>query len=208
MSALSMLKNVRKNIIYNSAVASNRIRPFSEEVDNNLRNIIYSVMPAIIYIKYERPTRPPGNCRERAYLLSTAIENSVVVFGNQDDIGEHFWVETQDICYDPTSLLEYEKDVYYSLHGIKKTTVISQDELASLGFIQYCHRRKIEDFDTDPTYFRDLDFLLSYIQGGLKYRALKEYKEEVDLYLERLGYYRKKTEVLKQNIFKSGQFML
>lgn len=80
---LNALKSVRRNIIYNNAVATNRIRTFSEEVDNGLRNIIYSVMPAIIYIKYERSTAPPGNCMERAYLLSTAIDDSVVVLENK-----------------------------------------------------------------------------------------------------------------------------
>lgn len=73
---------------------------------NVRRNIIYSVMPAIIYIKYERPTAPPGNCMERAYLLSTAIEDSVVVYGEQSEIGMHFWVENGSTCYDPTSLME------------------------------------------------------------------------------------------------------
>ncbi len=205
---LNALKNVRRNIIYNNAISTNRIRPFSEEVDNGLRNIIYSVMPAIIYIKYERPTAPPGNCMERAYLLSTAIDDSVVVFGKQSEIGMHFWVEKDNICYDPTSLMEYDKDIYYDVTGIKSVEVISREELEDLGFVQYCRKRKIEDFGKDPVYFQDLNFLLPYIQGGLKYRAMPEYKKEIDDYLERIGFYQKRDELLRQNIFKTGSFML
>lgn len=202
MASIGVLKSVRRNIIYNSAVSNNRIRPFSNFLDEKLRTIIYSVMPAIIYIKYERPLKPPGNCRERAYLLSVAIDNSVVVSGEQYDIGEHYWVEDGDTCYDPTSLLEYDKDVYYSVNGIKNVKVISHKELEELGFIQYCKRRKISDFDKDPVYLSDLDAILPYIFNSVKYRALPEYKKEIDDYLERLGYYRKKDEKLRQDLFR------
>lgn len=164
---------------------------------NVRRNIIYSVMPAIIYIKYERPTALPGNCMERAYLLSTAIEDSVVVYGEQSEIGMHFWIENGSTCYDPTSLMEYDKDVYYDVNGIKRVDVISRDELESLEFIQYCRKRKIEDFDTDPAYFQDLNFLFPYIQDDLKYRAMPDIKKEIDDYLERIGYYQKRDEVLR-----------
>lgn len=87
---LSFIKNVRKNVLYNSAVSTNKIREFSEYVDNNLRDIIYTVLPAIIYIKYERPTTPPGNCMERSLLLSEAVPNSIVVKGILDEIVEHY----------------------------------------------------------------------------------------------------------------------
>lgn len=106
----------------------------------------------------------------------------------------HFWVEKDNI--------------YYDINGIKNVEVISREELEDLGFIQYCRKRKIEDFGKDPVYFQDLNFLLQYIQGGLKYRAMPEYKKEIDDYLERIGFYQKRDELLRQNIFKTGSFML
>lgn len=202
-SALKLIKDIRRNIILNTAIQNNKIRPFSDSIDNNLREVIYAVLPAIIYIKYERPTSPPGNCLERAYLLSEAVPNSCVVSAKFENIGEHFWVESGNICYDPTSLLEYDKDVYYDINNIKKTKIISRSELDSLGFIQYCRRRKISDFSTDPTYYSDLDAILSFIFKSVKYRAMPEYKQEIDNYLERLGYYQKRDELLRQSLYRN-----
>lgn len=203
MGALSFLKDVRRNIIYNSAVTSNKIREFNPMIDENLRNVIYTVLPAIIYIKYERPMKHTGNSQERAYLLSAAIPDSTVVVGEVVDIGEHFWVESGNVCYDPTSLLEYDKDVFYDINGIKKTQVISKAELEQTDFIQFCHQRKISDFENDPTYFTDLEALLPMIIKGIKYRAMPEYKKEIDDYLKKIGYYRKRDEKLKQDLFRN-----
>lgn len=208
MSTLDKLRNMRRSIIYNNALAKKQIRPFDEATYDNLRKIIYSVLPAIIYIKFERPLTPPGNCMERAYLLSTAIEGSNVVFGHHSDIGTHFWVEKGMNCYDPTSLMEYDKDVYYKLNGIKNAEVITDDELKSLGVIKYCHRRKIEDFDTDPSYCKNLSTILPFVQERVLYSGNPEYKKELDDYLDRLGYYQKRDKLLKQSNFNSGRFMI
>lgn len=200
---LSFIKNVRKNVLYNSAVSTNKIREFSEYVDNNLRDIIYTVLPAIIYIKYERPTTPPGNCMERSLLLSEAVPKSIVVKGILDEIGEHYWVEDEDTCYDPTTLLEYDKDVFYALNNVKNPEVITREELDNLGFIQYCRRRKVGDFKTDSIYFRDLETILPLIIKSIKYRAMPEYKKEIDNYLERIGYYQRKDENLRYTLFRN-----
>ncbi len=202
-SALKFLKDIRKNIVFNSAFQNNKIREFSEDINENLRNIIYAVLPAIIYIKYERPMTPPGNCMERAYLLSESVPNSIVVKGKITDTGEHFWVESGSTCYDPTSLLEYDKDVYYLVNAVKNPQIISRSELDQTGFIQYCRRRKISDFNSDPTYFNDLDSILPFLINGVKYRAMPEYKKEIDDYLERLGYYQKKDELLRDKLFRN-----
>lgn len=203
MGAIGFLKSIRKNVLYNAAVSANKIREFSEEIDNNLRNTIYTVLPSIIYLKYERPMNLSGNSMERAYLLSIAVPDSYVVVGDVDGIGEHYWVETLETVYDPTSLLEYDKDVYYVLNTFKSLQVITREELDQTGFIQFCRRRQMQDFQTDSTYFYDLETILPFIQNGIKYRALPEYKKEIDDYLEKLEYYQKKDELLRYNLFRN-----
>lgn len=37
--------------------------------------------------------------------------------------------------------MEYDKDIYYDINGIKNVEVISREELEDLGFIQYCRKR-------------------------------------------------------------------
>ncbi len=72
-SNLMHLKKLRSRIIYNKAISRGKIKAFSEDIYDSLRQMIYVTLPAIIYIKFERPLTPPGNCMDRAYIISAAI---------------------------------------------------------------------------------------------------------------------------------------
>lgn len=162
---------------------------------------MYASLPAIIYIKYEKPMVPSGNCLERAYILSLAIPDSVVVTGTVEINGErdfHYWVEKGETCYDPTNLTETDKDLYYSVNGIENTTIISREELSNTGFIKYCVSRKMSDYLTDFRYQNSLDAVLPLVLNGARYSYDENYKWEIDNYLNRIGYYKLKEEKAKQ----------
>ncbi|MCX4248660.1 MAG: hypothetical protein OSJ65_02715 [Bacilli bacterium] len=195
-SNLMHLKKLRSRIIYNKAISRGKIKAFSEDIYDSLRQMIYVTLPAIIYIKFERPLTPPGNCMDRAYIISAAIKDSNVVCGKLSDIGIHYWVEKGETCYDPTSLYEYDKDVYYSLYGVKDVFTITSEELAGTEFIKYCHKRNVDDISGDPNFLRDLEAILPIVWYVAYTSRNVEYQEEIKNYLSRVGYLEKKNKII------------
>ncbi len=185
---VTALKKYKREVLFNSAETENKIREFDPAIYDNLRNSIYVVLPSIIYIKYNRPLTPPGNCMERSFILSTAIPNSYVAYGDAADIGIHYWVECDGVCYDPTSLFEYDKEVYYKLNNIRNVDIITREELDGLGFIKYCREKSFDDFKTDPALKDQLDAILTIVLNGVDYRDNPEYKSEIDTFINKIGY--------------------
>lgn len=189
---ISSLWQYRRHVLIEDALRKNKIRDFDPSIYDNLRNSIYTVLPSIIYIKYNRPTKPPGNCMERSYIISTAIPNSHVAYGDIPGTGRHYWVECDGVCYDPTSLSEYDKDVYYKIKSISNAGIISREELDGLGFIKFCREKTIEDVKKDPLLMDQLYATSTIIMHTKDYQEDPEYQEDLDSYLEKVGLFKQR----------------
>jgi len=166
------------------------VKPFDDELYERLSYVTFSCIPASIQIKYLRPTCPPGQCYERSWIITMAFDECYLVRGDLADYkaffgeeqGGHGWVEHDGWVYDPTTLLKYNKNLYYMLHNPNPRNIIkhTKEEVFKNPDYQKCISGQISK--------SSLFTILLLIQGIAEKSNDESFINEVAKYLKDLGY--------------------
>lgn len=144
---------VREAFMFDNAARTGLVKPFNDKLYDRLKNYCFAGIPLNIQVKYCVPNGMEGKCDIRARYLMFAFDNATLVKGNKGclevlfgkDKGEHWWVEDETSVYDPTSLLEYDKDFYYRLNRVKDVKKFSEEDLLEDPYIKKINNSSYED---------------------------------------------------------------
>ena len=122
----------RLELLFNKAVNEGKITEFDQEIYDLMDGTIIACLPVSLYIKYSKYLFPEGTCYDRSLYMFLALDNAVLVRGNNKDLevrygkghGGHGWIEIGDYVYDPSLMLKFDKATYYKIYGcsdVRKT---------------------------------------------------------------------------------------
>lgn len=126
----------KMNLQIRKGLLDGRITPFSEDFYEKLRHTYIDCLPVSIHIKYLKPIVPPGKCYDRSLYMFFSFDNAILVRGDiknlelkygLNDAG-HGWIEIDNYVYDPTSLMRFDKDLYYQIYQPKNIIKCNKDE--------------------------------------------------------------------------------
>ena len=115
----------RLELLFNKAVNEGKITEFDQEIYDLMDGTIIACLPVSLYIKYSKYLFPEGTCYDRSLYMFLALDNAVLVRGNNKDLevrygkghGGHGWIEIGDYVYDPSLMLKFDKATYYKIYG-------------------------------------------------------------------------------------------
>lgn len=124
----------RLNILFNKGLKEGKITRFDEEIFDEMSNTIIACLPVSLYIKYSNHLFAQGTCYDRSLYMFLALDDALLVRGDNKDLeynyGKghegHGWVEIGDYVYDPSLMLKFDKDTYYSIYGCSNVKKIDK----------------------------------------------------------------------------------
>lgn len=124
----------RLNILFNKGLKEGKITRFDEEIFDKMSNTIIACLPVSLYIKYSNHLFAQGTCYDRSLYMFLALDDALLVRGDNKDLeynyGKghegHGWVEIGDYVYDPSLMLKFDKDTYYSIYGCSNVKKIDK----------------------------------------------------------------------------------
>ena len=124
----------RLNILFNKGLKEGKITRFDEEIFDKMSNTIIASLPVSLYIKYSNHLFAQGTCYDRSLYMFLALNDALLVRGDNKDLeynyGKghegHGWVEIGDYVYDPSLMLKFDKDTYYSIYGCSNVKKIDK----------------------------------------------------------------------------------
>ena len=124
----------RLNILFNKGIKEGKITRFDEEIFEKMSNTIIACLPVSLYIKYSNHLFAQGTCYDRSLYMFLALNDALLVRGDNKDLeynyGKghegHGWVEIGDYVYDPSLMLKFDKDTYYSIYGCSNVKKIDK----------------------------------------------------------------------------------
>lgn len=124
----------RLNILFNKGLKEGKITRFDEEIFDKMSNTIIACLPVSLYIKYSKYLFAQGTCYDRSLYMFLALDDALLVRGDNKNLeynyGKghegHGWVEIGDYVYDPSLMLKFDKDTYYSIYGCSNVKKIDK----------------------------------------------------------------------------------
>jgi len=124
----------RLNILFNKGLKEGKITRFDEGIFDKMSNTIIACLPVSLYIKYSNHLFAQGTCYDRSLYMFLALNDALLVRGDNKDLeynygkghGGHGWVEIGDYVYDPSLMLKFDKDTYYSIYGCSNVKKIDK----------------------------------------------------------------------------------
>lgn len=124
----------RLNILFNKGLKEGKITRFDEEIFDKMNNTIIACLPVSLYIKYSNHLFAEGTCYDRSLYMFLALDDALLVRGDNIDLeynyGKghegHGWIEIGDYVYDPSLMLKFDKDTYYSIYGCSNVKKIDK----------------------------------------------------------------------------------
>ncbi len=122
------------------AIQDGRIRPFEQEVIENLRNVYYAGVPLSITILATSCCRKW--CHTMAPNLTRGMNHFKLVYGNvnyfpiEEGYPNHSWVIKDGFVYDTTDGIRWDQDSYYSLFCPEEVEVYTEDTIDSYDVYQ------------------------------------------------------------------------
>ncbi len=147
----------KTTLLFNQGLINKKIVPFDEEFYEKMSHTFFNGLPISLHIKYLKPLPGmPGECYDRSLFMFFCFPESLLCRGFHKtlelDYGKenegHGWIEIGDYVYDPSLLMKFDKELYYSIYmptNIKKYTIS-----------QYCsttERKKLYDDITKTTIY-------------------------------------------------------
>ena len=175
------------------------IRPFDEELYNELNKTIFCNIPVDIDIKYLKPSVSPGRCYDRSLGMFFAMPNSYLVRGNlkyfkifgDEEEPNHGWVERDGLVYDPTWRLIFDKNYYYKMFNVEEVVRANHEEFCNVSkeneelFIKVKSTTRESLKENGPDRYM-LPVSVPLLRGIAE--ANEPFKKELELYLEEINY--------------------
>ena len=190
----------KMNLLYQDGLSRNKIIPFDEEFYDSISNTFIGGLPVSIHIKYLRPIIPPGKCYERSLYMFFCFDDALLVRGNIKNLelkygkenSGHGWIEKDGYVYDPTSLLRYEKELYYDIYNPKNITRCNIEEYCKYDSNKELYEDiKNTTIDSYKTNFRkkmDLLLTIPLIEEEAKRSNDKDFINDLFDYINKLDY--------------------
>ena len=185
--------------LYKLGIKRGLIKPFDEELYQELNKTIFCNIPVDMDIKYLKPTERPGRCYDRSLEMFFAMSNSYLVrgnleyfrmFGDEEEIN-HGWVERDNLVYDPTWRCTFNKDYYYKMFKVDNVEKINHEEYCSVSkeneelFISTKQRTRESLRVNGPDRYM-LPVSVPLLKGIAEND--ENFKKELDKYLEEINY--------------------
>lgn len=123
---------IRFSIMFEKAMQEGKITKFDDEIFEKMSNTIISCLPVSFYIKYSNQLFDQGTCFDRSLYMFLALDNALLIRGDNKDLEynygkgheRHGWVEVGDYVYDPSLMLRFNKETYYSIYGARNLSKV------------------------------------------------------------------------------------
>ena len=188
----------RLNILFNKGLKEGKITRFDEEIFDKMSNTIIACLPVSLYIKYSNHLFAQGTCYDRSLYMFLALEDALLVRGNNKDLeynyGKghegHGWIEIGDFVYDPSLMLKFDKDTYYSLYGC--SNVIKTDKKTYLSehkeFVDFHVSHDFDEFRPGGKRRLDLGILIIQIRALSQMLGDEKFTKDFNDYLTLIEY--------------------
>ena len=162
----------RFKILFVKALDDGKITKFDNEIYTKMNDTIIACLPVSLHIKYSNYLFPDHTCYDRSIYMFLALDDALLVRGKTKSLeyrycseeSGHGWVEIGNFVYDPSLMLKFDKNIYYSLYWCSdvtktdKKTYLSQHKEFFDSYVSH----DIDDFK--PGGKRRLDLSLLSIQ--------------------------------------------
>lgn len=130
---------MKSSILFDKAFREGKITTFDDGIFEKMNGTFIDCLPVSFYIKYSDYLFATGTCYQRSLYMFLALNDAILVRGDNKGLeytyGEghqgHGWIELGDYVYDPSTMLRFEKSVYYSLYGCHNTIKIDKQTYMS-----------------------------------------------------------------------------
>lgn len=202
-----MLNNIKKKLYFAKAnrlliegIKNNEVIPFDDDFYDKLKHTIIYCLPVSMYIKYLKPTLPPGKCYDRSLYMFFCFEDAVLVRADiktlelkygKDNAG-HGWIELGDYVYDPTTLMRYKKNLYYKIYQPTNITKSTKEDFYSQKdskeFYEDVTSTTIDDLKPHGRKRIDLYSVIPLVSGTAYKSNNTEFISELEEYLSLIDY--------------------
>jgi len=162
----------RLNVLFDKALKEGKITKFDDEIFEKMSSTIIAGLPVSLYIKHSNLLFARGTCYERSLYMFLAIDDALLVRGNNKDLeynyGKghegHGWIEVGEYVYDPSLMLKFNKETYYTLYDCSNVTKIDKQTylLQHKGFVDSHVSHDFDEFNHNRK--RRLEFGLLFFQ--------------------------------------------
>lgn len=137
---------------------------YEDELIENLRDKYYYGIPLSIFLLCD------SLCIHQCHYLSVQITRGMSSFKvangninaiNEEELGNHTWVEKEEWVYDVTDGMKWRKDAYYSIYQPNIVSVYDNNECLNWNFYQEeVNGSKTEPFSYDQALMLEMIELL------------------------------------------------
>lgn len=188
----------RLNILFNKGIKEGKITRFDEEIFEKMSNTIIACLPVSLSIKYSNHLFAQGTCYDRSLYMFLALNDALLVRGDNKDLeynyGKghegHGWVEIGDYVYDPSLMLKFDKDTYYSIYGCSNVKKIDKQNylLQHQDFVDEHVSTDYAEFKPNGKRRLELDSLIFLIRVLSEMLGNEEFTKDFNDYLTLIEY--------------------
>jgi len=202
----------RVHLLFNKALREGKITGFDEDMFKKMNGTIIACLPVSFYIKYSNYLFAQGTCYDRSLYMFLALDDALLVRGDKktleynygkEDAG-HGWVEIGDFVYDPSLMLKFDKDTYYSLYGcsnVKKTTK-EVYLLQSKDFVDAHVSHDFNEFRPNGKRRLELGALIIQIKALTQMLGDEQFSKDFNDYLSLIQYDPKQINQERQKVIQ------
>ena len=204
----------RMHLLLKKGINDGNIIPFDDKFYQQMRHTYVDGLPVSIHIKYLRPNAAPFRCYERSLYMFFCFLNAILVRGNRKDLelkcgkekAFHGWIEIDDYCYDPTSLMRFKKETYYEIYKPSAISKITHEEYKSCeysrNFYEEIVNTKLSDMQPHGTKRIYLSFIVPLVLKIAEMENNESFKKELDDYLKEVLYDEAQVEEESKQVFQ------
>lgn len=200
------------NILFEKAWQKGKITRFDEKIFQKMSNTIIACFPVSFYIKHSNHMFAQGTCYDRSLYMFLALDDAILVRGNNKDLeynyGKghegHGWVEVGNYVYDPSLMLKFDKDTYYTLYGcsnvskIDKKTYLEQHE----DFVDEHVSHDFDEFRPNGKRRLELGILIMQVRALSEMLGDESFANDLNSYLSLSEYDEKQIHDERQRVIQ------
>jgi len=186
------------NILFNKAMNEGKITSFDEEIYEKMEGTIISCLPVPFYIKYSEYLFDEGTCYDRSLYMFLALDDALFVTGDNKDLEynygkgheEHAWIEIGEFVYDPSLMLRFDKDTYYSLYCCSNVTKTDKQSylLKNSSFINKHVSHSLDEFKPNGERRLELGAFVKQIKVLCQMVDNEQFSRDFNNYLDCIEY--------------------